>query len=167
MAAPYAPFPVNWGTMPKRLRIHHLFTELIGSTVFLLATWFTKTLKVERFYPAFAASKSGRRSAARTPGHQGSVTMDRPHSRRAARLSRPFVLPGSRCNLPQHATRTTSTDGPFTIRQKVQAQTPPRSSVAVRTSVETKGTTKGDDQRRRPKVVGSRVMPVTGPGRGD
>ena len=62
-------------------------------------------------------------------------------------MSRPFVLPGSRCNLPQHATRTTSTDGPFTIRQKVQAQTPPRSSVAVRTSVETKETTKGSREQ--------------------
>ena len=62
-------------------------------------------------------------------------------------MSRPFVLPGSRCNLSQHATRTTSTDGPFTIRQKVQAQTPPRSSVAVRTSVETKETTKGSREQ--------------------
>ena len=62
-------------------------------------------------------------------------------------MSRPFVLPGSRCNLPQHAIRTTSTDGPFTIRQKVQAQTPPRSGVAVRTSVETKETTKGSREQ--------------------
>ena len=42
---------------------------------------------------------------------------------RAARLSRPFPLPGGRCKRAQHATMTTSTGGPFTKRQTVHYNT--------------------------------------------